>query len=241
MAAQATVALEKAKKLEPDKASIREALGIAYFRIQRWQRPKRSFAPFSTSRRPTTTRTTRSGGRSRSRAATRRRTVTTSSRARWSPAASSTPTGSDRASDRTSRARRERVVQRVSGARVRVDGDAAARSAPACCVLLGVAASDAEAAADRLAGKIARLRIFQDDDGNFDRSLLDTGGAALVVSPVHAAGGQQTPEGNSPGFLERRAAGGRRAALRLLLRVAKQSSDCGARPASSARGWKSSS
>jgi Flp pilus assembly protein TadD len=42
-AAQATVALEKAKKLEPDKASIREALGIAYFRIQRWQEAEAEF------------------------------------------------------------------------------------------------------------------------------------------------------------------------------------------------------
>ena len=43
MAAQATVALEKAKKLEPDKASIREALGIAYFRIQRWKEAEAEF------------------------------------------------------------------------------------------------------------------------------------------------------------------------------------------------------
>jgi Flp pilus assembly protein TadD len=43
MAAQATVALEKAKKLEPDKASIREALGIAYFRIQRWRESEAEF------------------------------------------------------------------------------------------------------------------------------------------------------------------------------------------------------
>jgi Flp pilus assembly protein TadD len=43
MAAQATVALEKAKRLEPDKASIREALGIAYFRIKRWDEAEREF------------------------------------------------------------------------------------------------------------------------------------------------------------------------------------------------------
>ena len=49
-------------------------------------------------------------------------------------------------------------------------------------MLLGVAATDDEAAAERLAGKVARLRIFEGDDGKFDRSLLDTGGAALVVS-----------------------------------------------------------
>jgi D-tyrosyl-tRNA(Tyr) deacylase len=49
-------------------------------------------------------------------------------------------------------------------------------------VLLGVAETDGEAEAERLAGKIARLRIFEDESGKFDRSLLDTGGAALVVS-----------------------------------------------------------
>ena len=61
MPAQATVALEKAKRLEPEKASIREALGIAYFRIMRWSRPRRSSARCSSSRPPTTTPTTRSG------------------------------------------------------------------------------------------------------------------------------------------------------------------------------------
>ena len=71
MAAQATVALEKAKRREPDKASIREALGIAYFRIQRWREAERSSARCSTSRPRTTTRTTRSAARSRSRAAPR--------------------------------------------------------------------------------------------------------------------------------------------------------------------------
>ena len=49
-------------------------------------------------------------------------------------------------------------------------------------VLLGVADGDTEAEAERLAGKIARLRIFEDEWGKFDRSLLDVGGAALVVS-----------------------------------------------------------
>ena len=49
-------------------------------------------------------------------------------------------------------------------------------------MLLGVAEDDGEAAAERLAGKVARLRIFENEEGKFDRSLLDTGGAALVVS-----------------------------------------------------------
>ena len=87
------------------------------------------------------------------------------------------------------------VVQRVApGA-----GDArAARSAPGLCVLLGVAATDDEAAAERLAGKVARLRIFEGDDGKFDRSLLDTGGAALVVSQFTLIA--DTRKGNRPSF-----------------------------------------
>jgi D-tyrosyl-tRNA(Tyr) deacylase len=50
------------------------------------------------------------------------------------------------------------------------------------CVLLAVGEGDDVATAERLAGRIARLRIFEGDDGRFERSLLDTGGAALVVS-----------------------------------------------------------
>ena len=50
------------------------------------------------------------------------------------------------------------------------------------CVLLGVAETDDADAADRLAGRIARLRVFENEDGKFDRSVLDLGGEALVVS-----------------------------------------------------------
>ena len=65
-------------------------------------------------------------------------------------------------------------------------------------VLLGVATGDTEAEAERLAGKIARLRIFEDDAGKFDRSLLDTGGAALVVSQFTLIA--DTARGNRPSF-----------------------------------------
>ena len=65
-------------------------------------------------------------------------------------------------------------------------------------VLLGVADGDTEAEADRLAGKIARLRIFEDDAGKFDRSLLDTCGAALVVSQFTLLA--DTGKGNRPSF-----------------------------------------
>lgn len=65
-------------------------------------------------------------------------------------------------------------------------------------VLLGVAAGDDAARADALAGKIARLRIFENEEGRFDRSLLDTGGAALVVSQFTLLA--DTAKGNRPSF-----------------------------------------
>ena len=70
------------------------------------------------------------------------------------------------------------VVQRVARASSAPGG----AIGPGVVVLLGVADGDDEAGAVRLAEKIAKLRIFQNADGKFDRSLLDTGGAALVVS-----------------------------------------------------------
>jgi len=88
------------------------------------------------------------------------------------------------------------VVQRVSRASVTPGGAIGA----GLCVLLGVASTDTEADADRLAGKAARLRIFEDDDGKFDRSLLDTGGAALVVSQFTLIA--DTRKGNRPSFSE---------------------------------------
>ena len=66
------------------------------------------------------------------------------------------------------------------------------------CVLLGVARGDGPDDSARLAGKIARLRIFEDDAGRFDRSLLDTGGAALVVSQFTLIA--DTAKGNRPSF-----------------------------------------
>jgi D-aminoacyl-tRNA deacylase len=66
------------------------------------------------------------------------------------------------------------------------------------CVLLGVARGDAVADAERLAAKVASLRIFESDGGKFDRSLLDTGGAALVVSNFTLIA--DTAKGNRPSF-----------------------------------------
>jgi D-aminoacyl-tRNA deacylase len=73
------------------------------------------------------------------------------------------------------------VVQRVARARVLVGSKEVGAVGPGLCVLLGVARRDGADEAARLAGKVARLRIFE-EGGRFDRSLLDTGGAALVVS-----------------------------------------------------------
>jgi D-tyrosyl-tRNA(Tyr) deacylase len=65
-------------------------------------------------------------------------------------------------------------------------------------VLLGVAADDDAASAERLAGKVARLRVFENDDGRFARSLLDVGGEALVVSQFTLIA--DTAKGNRPSF-----------------------------------------
>jgi D-tyrosyl-tRNA(Tyr) deacylase len=65
-------------------------------------------------------------------------------------------------------------------------------------VLLGVADGDTETEADRLAVKVAKLRVFEDEQGRFDRSLLETGGAALVVSEFTLIA--DTAKGNRPSF-----------------------------------------
>jgi D-aminoacyl-tRNA deacylase len=66
------------------------------------------------------------------------------------------------------------------------------------CILLGVATGDSPADAARLARKVANLRVFEDADGRFDRSLLDTGGEALVVSQFTLLA--DTGKGNRPSF-----------------------------------------
>jgi len=79
-----------------------------------------------------------------------------------------------------------------------VDSEVVGEIGPGLCVLLGVAESDEEAAAERLAGRVARLRIFENEDGKFDRSVLDTGGAVLVVSQFTLIA--DTAKGNRPSF-----------------------------------------
>jgi D-tyrosyl-tRNA(Tyr) deacylase len=86
------------------------------------------------------------------------------------------------------------VVQRVARARSTPGGEIGA----GLCVLLGVAEGDDAAVADRLAEKIAKLRIFADGDGKFDRSVVDVGGAVLVVSQFTLLG--DTAKGKRPSF-----------------------------------------
>lgn len=86
------------------------------------------------------------------------------------------------------------VVQRVT----RASSSPGGSIGPGLCILLGVAAGDVPAEAARMAGKIARLRIFAGADGRFDRSLLDTGGAALVVSQFTLFADMS--KGNRPSF-----------------------------------------
>ena len=90
------------------------------------------------------------------------------------------------------------VVKRVTHARVLVAGEVRAEIGPGLCLLLGVGRGDDPEAAERLAGRVARLRIFEDEKGRFDRSLLDTGGSALVVSQFTLLA--DTAKGNRPSF-----------------------------------------
>ncbi|MDO8506218.1 MAG: D-aminoacyl-tRNA deacylase [Candidatus Limnocylindria bacterium] len=92
------------------------------------------------------------------------------------------------------------VVQRVSRAEVRVEGRVSGEIGHGLVILLGVARGDGEADAVRLAGKVARLRVFENDDGRFDLSVLDVGGWALVVSQFTLIA--DTSKGNRPSFAD---------------------------------------
>jgi D-aminoacyl-tRNA deacylase len=92
------------------------------------------------------------------------------------------------------------VIQRVSGAQVVADGEIVGEIGAGLCVLLGVAREDGEEEAERLAGRVARLRIFENKEGRFDRSLLDIGGNALVVSQFTLIA--DTTKGNRPSFTD---------------------------------------
>ncbi|MDW4550317.1 D-aminoacyl-tRNA deacylase [Defluviimonas sp. D31] len=90
------------------------------------------------------------------------------------------------------------LVQRVSEARVTVGGRVTGEIGAGLMILVCAMQGDGEAEADQLAAKIAKLRIFKDEAGKMNRSLVDTGGAALVVSQFTLAA--DTSRGNRPGF-----------------------------------------
>jgi len=92
------------------------------------------------------------------------------------------------------------VVQRVSRARVVVDGRVTGEIAAGVMVLLGVSRADAAGTAAGFAEKVAHLRIFDDEQGKMNRSLIETGGAALVVSQFTLYGDARG--GRRPSYIE---------------------------------------
>jgi D-tyrosyl-tRNA(Tyr) deacylase len=90
------------------------------------------------------------------------------------------------------------LLQRVSRAEVRIDAERIATIGPGLLVLVGVGPADDRAVAEGLARKVAELRIFEDDAGRTNRSLLDVGGQALVVSQFTLFA--DTRRGRRPGF-----------------------------------------
>jgi len=90
------------------------------------------------------------------------------------------------------------LIQRVSQARVEVAGVPVGQTGPGLLILVCAIQGDTEAQAEALAAKIAKLRVFRDEAGKMNLSLLDTGGGALVVSQFTLAA--DTRSGNRPGF-----------------------------------------
>ncbi len=92
------------------------------------------------------------------------------------------------------------LVQRVSRAAVEVDGEEVASIGPGLLVLLGVRTGDTAELADRLAGKLERLRVFEDADGRLNLSVRDVGGELLCVSQFTLYGDAR--KGNRPSFVD---------------------------------------
>lgn len=91
------------------------------------------------------------------------------------------------------------VLQRVSGATVDVDGATVGRCGRGLCVLLGVAREDGEPDADALVRKIINLRIFEDENGKMNKSILDVGGEMLIVSNFTLLAAYK--KGNRPDYM----------------------------------------
>ena len=92
------------------------------------------------------------------------------------------------------------VLQKVTRASVTISGEKVSEIGPGLMILVGVRKGDAEAQADWLAEKVANLRIFEDDAGKMNRSLLETGGSALVVSQFTLLADMQ--KGRRPSFID---------------------------------------
>lgn len=90
------------------------------------------------------------------------------------------------------------LVQRVTSASVDVDGQTIGKIGPGLLILVCAMQGDEDAVVPKLAAKISKLRIFRDDAGRMNRSIVDAGGAALVVSQFTLAA--DTSRGNRPGF-----------------------------------------
>jgi D-tyrosyl-tRNA(Tyr) deacylase len=90
------------------------------------------------------------------------------------------------------------LIQRVTDASVRVEGDVIGQIGPGLLILVCAMDGDDTAKSATLAAKISKLRIFTDEAGKMNRSLLDTGGEALIVSQFTLAA--DTSRGNRPGF-----------------------------------------
>ena len=91
------------------------------------------------------------------------------------------------------------VVQRVKSASVKVEGELVSEIGAGVLVFLGVAHDDTATELEYIANKVANLRIFEDEEGKMNRSLLETGGAALVVSQFTLYG--DCRKGRRPSFI----------------------------------------
>lgn len=92
------------------------------------------------------------------------------------------------------------MIQRVTSASATVDGRVVGACGAGLLVLLGIADGDDPADSDRLAGKVARLRVFANAEGRFDRSVLDVGGEVLVVSQFTLIADSTRQKGTRPDF-----------------------------------------
>lgn len=92
------------------------------------------------------------------------------------------------------------VIQRVTSASVTVGGELVSEIGEGLLIFLGIAHDDTETELDYIANKVINLRIFEDSDGKMNRSLLETGGAALVVSQFTLYG--DCRKGRRPSFID---------------------------------------